>query len=37
MLAYQTAPNGLRASVEHLALPTRRALLVAEQGAPQQE
>jgi hypothetical protein len=35
-LAYLTAPDGVRASVEHLALPLRPAQLAPTQGSPQQ-
>jgi hypothetical protein len=36
VLAYLTAPNAVRAILQHLALPTRPAQLAAAQGPPQQ-
>ena len=36
VLAYLTAPNAVRAILQHLALPTRLAQLAAAQGPPQQ-
>jgi cellulose synthase/poly-beta-1,6-N-acetylglucosamine synthase-like glycosyltransferase len=36
VLAYLTAPNAVRTIPQHLALPTRPALLAAAQGPPQQ-
>jgi len=35
VLAYLTAPNAVRAILEHLSLPTRPAQLAAAQGPPQ--
>ncbi|MCY1077286.1 hypothetical protein [Archangium lansingense] len=35
VVAYLTAPNAVRAILEHLSLPTRPAQLAAAQGPPQ--